>query len=78
MLLRSYEIVDICVNYLGGNGGVSTNPSYVDRGMPMTDLVDTLDGAVCRGLITPVNAGALLNGVMGYAYDFQPVNPTCP
>ena len=67
--------MDVMVNCLGE---FPQNPAYVDRGMPGKDLVDVLDGLVCRGHLNQFNGGNLLHITMDYDYDFSPVNTSCP
>jgi hypothetical protein len=69
------EMMDVLVNYLGAN---PANPKYEDRGMSGIDLVDVLDGMVCRGHMTQGTGAKLLNQMMGYGYDFDPPSATCP
>ena len=68
-------LMDMLLNYMGDEE--FTNDAYEDRGMERLDLVDTLDGMLCRGIMTEVDAAELLETVMGYDYDFSgPV--VCP
>jgi hypothetical protein len=64
----SAPLNDVLVFYLGGVKAMGTNPNYVDRGQGGLDLVDVLDGMVCRGHMT-VAEGQLLHGAMGFDYD---------
>ena len=62
--------------YLGGVKAMGTNPNYVDRGQEGLDLVDVLDGMVCRGHMTVAEV-QVLYGTMGFDYDgLGPA--TCP
>lgn len=61
------RIIDVLTSYLGNN---PNSASYVDRGYPANDLVDVMDGMVCRGHMTSAQTIELYQ-VMGYAYDNQ-------
>jgi len=63
------------LRYLGKN---PANPDYTDRGMSGIDLVDVLDGMVCRGHMSWGNGTKLLNQMMDFDYDFTPTNSDCP
>lgn len=69
------EVMDVLVNYLGDN---PANPAYDDRGMSGIDLVDVLDGMVCRGHMSQGAGTKLLNQMMAYGYDFDPPQESCP
>jgi hypothetical protein len=67
---------DVLIFYLGGAKAFGLNPHYVDRGASDLDLVDVLDGFVCRGHAT-VEQIQTLYGAMGFTYDgLGPA--TCP
>lgn len=68
-------LLDVVLHYLGSQ---PENPNYDDRGMWQKDLVDLLDGMVCRGHISEAGADELLHDMMDYQYDFEPTNPSCP
>jgi hypothetical protein len=64
----SAPLNDVLIFYLGGTAAMGTNPNYVDRGEPGLDLVDVLDGMVCRGHMT-VDEVQVLYGAMGFDYN---------
>jgi hypothetical protein len=68
VLPSSAPLNDVLIFYLGGAAAIGTNPNYVDRGLEGLDLVDLLDGMVCRGHMT-VEEGQILYGAMGFSYD---------
>jgi hypothetical protein len=68
-------IMDVLSRYLRKS---PLNPAYGDRGQSGVDLVDVLDGMVCRGHITAATATNLLHSTMGYSYDFDPPSASCP
>ena len=63
-------IMDVVLKYLGGQN-LPANPDYVDRGIPHSDVVDVLDGMMCRGHMSEMQATDLLHGVMSFEYDFD-------
>jgi hypothetical protein len=46
-------INDVLIFYLGGGVYGSTSPDYLDRGVEGLDLVDLIDGMLCRDLRPP-------------------------
>ena len=68
----SHKLLDVLFGYLGGKKHPE-NPDYADRGIQDIDHVDVLDGMMCRGHMTQVQAQELLHDVMNYTYDFDQV-----
>lgn len=66
----AHKLADVMFRYLGG-GHLAQNPDRVDRGLENADLVDVLDGMMCRGHMTQVQAEALLEDVTNYDYDYD-------
>lgn len=71
-----HVIMDVVLGYLGGYG-VPVNLLYDDRGIPHGDIVDVLDGMMCRGHMTEIQADDLLIDVMSFEYDFMPPVGNC-
>jgi hypothetical protein len=59
---------DVLVNYLGGGVYGNENEHYVDRGFAKVDIVDVLDGMVCRGHATVEQIDRLVNHAMKFGY----------
>lgn len=55
----------VLINYLGGGVCGTESPDYQDRGMIKVDLVDVLDGLICRGHITQDQVAGIVNSAMG-------------
>lgn len=67
----NHQINDVLVNYLGGGEQGSTSPDYVDRGIEKVDVVDLLDGMLCRGHASESAIDELVNDAMAFGYDFD-------
>lgn len=61
---------DVLMNYVGGGPNGDESGDYVDRGIAEVDLVDVLDGLLCRGHATESQIETLVNDAMGFGYDF--------
>lgn len=61
---------DVLMNYVGGGPNGDESNDYVDRGIDKVDLVDVLDGLLCRGHATEEQIDTLVNDAMGFGYDF--------
>jgi len=77
---RSDELalVDVLANYLGGGDYGEENDAYVDRGLTKVDLVDVLDGLVCRGHASQAELEGIAKEAMGFDYDFAVEDGSCP
>jgi hypothetical protein len=62
---------DVLMNYLGGGEWGAENPSYEDRGLTDLDIVDVLDGFICRGHATPDQVDQLINQAMMFGYPAE-------
>jgi hypothetical protein len=65
------------LGYAASSEAGGSHPNYVDRGQTKLDLVDVLDGMMCRGAMAESDSEELLVDVHGYDYDFTPVNAAC-
>jgi len=63
-------INDVLIYYVGVDSFDDTNPDYQDRGIARVDLVDILDGMLCRGHISEAQLDEIVNGAMDFGYDF--------
>jgi hypothetical protein len=63
-----HALNDVLVHYLGGGVYGNENPDYVDRGFPKVDIVDVLDGMICRGHATMEQIDLLVNHAMMFGY----------
>ncbi|MCY1056456.1 hypothetical protein OV142_15275 [Nannocystis sp. SCPEA4] len=68
----AHKLADVMFGYLGG-GHLPENMNRDDRGLEFSDLVDVLDGMICRGHMTQAQAEPLLKDAMNYKYDFDGV-----
>lgn len=73
----NHELSDVLFNYLGG-AAIGENPARDDRGLANRDLVDTLDGMVCRGHLTESAVTKLLWDAMDFDYDPDGAPASCP
>ena len=67
---NSQAVNDVIVNYLGGGKWGKKNSAYVDRGATGVDLVDMLDGLMCRGHANTIQIDKIINHAMGFGYDY--------
>ncbi len=65
-----HQLNDVLVNYVGGGENGTQSPDYQDRGLLGVDLVDVIDGMLCRGKISEDAVEALVNDAMEFGYDF--------
>ncbi len=65
-----HVINDVLIDYVGGGPNGDESGDYVDRGIDEVDLVDILDGMLCRGHATETQIDTLVNDAMGFGYDF--------
>jgi len=65
-----HVINEVLMDYVGGGPLGTQSGNYVDRGLTNVDLVDILDGLLCRGLATENQIDTLVNDAMGFGYDF--------
>lgn len=72
-----HEINDVLVNYLGGGVYGTENPDYQDRGLGNVDLVDLLDGMICRNQITQEEMEGIVDVAMGFGYDYGVAPGSC-
>jgi hypothetical protein len=70
-------INDVLIWYLGGQRAQGLNPHYVDRGLDGIDVVDLLDGMVCRGHMTTAQVGSIMTA-MGMSYSGSGAPKICP
>lgn len=69
---------DVVTRYLGGKRNIlGENPYYTDNGLEGIDLIDLLDGMVCRGHIDGPRI-ELLMSTMGFDYDSLSAPSSCP
>jgi hypothetical protein len=71
------RIMDVLTSYLAGDSQTGV-AFYLDRGSPLPDIVDLIDGMLCRGWIGDEAELEGLRDVMGYAYLRNPQAVPCP
>lgn len=68
---------DVLIFYLGGDAALGTNPNYVDRGLSGLDIVDVLDGFICRGHADAEDVSEIIVTAMGLDYDASGAPDSC-
>lgn len=64
-----HKLNDVLINYLGGGIEGTQSPDYEDRGLPNVDIVDVLDGMLCRGHMSEADVNLIVNFAMDFGYE---------